>query len=161
MIVRSQDVPIFVERGAAALGLTGLDTLRERGSNLYELCDLGIGRCRLSIAGPAGLDLAADPNRRWRVASKYPVLTAAAFRAAGRCAEILKLGGTLETVPESGLADCIVDLVETGRTLKTHGLVELEVILEVTTRVVSAPSTYVRHHATIAPLVRRLMEAAP
>lgn len=160
MIVRSQDVPLFVERGACTLGITGLDTLRERGSDLFELLDLGIGICRLTLAGPPGLDFRGDPGRHWRVATKYPRLTGDAFARAGRAVEIVYLGGTLETAPEAGIADCIVDLVETGGTLRAHGLVEYEDILQVSSRLVAHPTRFCEDQPQLRELLPRLAAAA-
>lgn len=157
MIVRSQDVPLFVERAACTLGITGLDTLREQQPRLFELADLGIGRCRMSIAGPPDLDFAADPTRHWRVATKYPRLTAEAFEKAGRYYELVEIGGAMETAPESGIADCIVDLVETGRTLEAHGLVVYETILEVSSHLVANPTGFYRDRRTVADLLERLL----
>ncbi len=157
MIVRSQDVPLFVSRGACALGITGIDTLRERRSDLHELLDLGIGACRMSVAGPRSLDFHADPTRRWRVATKYPVLTAEAFERAGRYYDLVVMGGTLETAPEAGIADCIVDLVETGKTLAAHDLIVYEEIMSVTSRLICEPSAFYRQRDEIRVIVDRIM----
>lgn len=156
MIVRSSDVPLAVGRGAAALGISGLDTLVETGGELLELLDLGIARCRLCLAGPPGLDFAAQPDRTWRVASKYPNLTARAFAAAGRHCEVVPLGGAVETAPAAGLADVIVDLVDSGRTLKAHDLVIYEEILEVSSRLIAHPTAFFRERVVIADLLARL-----
>lgn len=159
MIVRSQDVPLFVERGACTLGVTGLDTLRETPRELFELLDLGIGRCRLCLAGPPELDFAAEPGRHWRIATKYVHLTEEAFAAAGRYAEIVYMGGTLETAPEAGIADAIVDLVETGGTLKAHGLVVHEDILHVSTRLIAGRTRLVEDRHRVAGLIEALADA--
>lgn len=159
MIVRSQDVPLFVERGACTLGVTGLDTLRETPRGLLELLDLGIGRCRLCLAGAPTLDFAAEPGRHWRIATKYVNLTRSAFAAAGRYAEIVYMGGTLETAPEAGIADAIVDLVETGGTLKAHGLVVHEDILHVSSRLIAGRSKFVEDRDRVTGLIGRLAAA--
>lgn len=158
MIVRSQDVPLYVARGACALGITGLDTVRERGAELYELMDLGIARCRMAVAGPPELDFLADRTRHWRVATKYPRITAEAFEERGRYFDLVYLGGTLETAPESGIADCIVDLVDTGATLAAHGLVTYETILDVSSRIVAHPTEFYRRRDAIGTLIERLDE---
>ncbi|RMF13509.1 MAG: ATP phosphoribosyltransferase [Candidatus Dadabacteria bacterium] len=156
LIVRSQDVPLVVSRGAAAIGITGYDTLREKGFDLFELLDLRIATCRMSLAGPRDLNLSADPNRLWRVASKYPRVTREAFERAGRYYEIVPLSGTLETAPETGLADCIVDLVDTGGTLRAHDLIEYEVLFEVSSRLVASRTGFFRFDGPIRDLVERL-----
>jgi len=137
--VRAFDVATFVAHGAAQLGIVGSDVLAEFGySELYAPVDLGIGHCRLSVAEPAALAATDDP-RGWshvRVATKYPHTAAAHFAARGVQAECVKLNGAMELAPMLGLAPRIVDLVSSGRTLKENGLVEVEVIAEVTSRLV-------------------------
>jgi ATP phosphoribosyltransferase len=134
--VRSFDVATFVAFGAAQLGIVGNDVLAEFAySELYSPVDLGIGRCRLSVAEPVGTPpIAAESHVR--VATKYPHLTQAHFAAQGIQAECVKLNGAMELAPLLGLAPRIVDLVSTGRTLKENGLVERETILEVTSRLI-------------------------
>jgi ATP phosphoribosyltransferase len=137
--VRAFDVATFVAHGAAQLGIVGSDVLAEFGySELYAPVDLGIGHCRLSVAEPAALAAHDDP-RGWshvRVATKYPHTAAAHFAARGVQAECVKLNGAMELAPMLGLAPRIVDLVSSGRTLKENGLVEVEVIAQVTSRLV-------------------------
>lgn len=137
--VRSFDVPTFVAFGAAELGIAGSDVLMEFNyPELYAPVDLGIGRCRLSVAEP--VDLAAgDEPQRWshvRVATKYPEVTKRYFAARGVQAECIKLNGALELAPSLGLSQRIVDLVQTGSTLKANGLVEVERIAEVSSRLI-------------------------
>jgi ATP phosphoribosyltransferase len=134
--VRSFDVATFVAFGAAQLGIVGNDVLAEFGySELYSPVDLGIGRCRLSVAEPVETP-PLQSESHVRVATKYPHLTAAHFAARGVQAECVKLNGAMELAPLLGLAPRIVDLVSTGKTLKENGLVERETILEVTSRLV-------------------------
>ncbi len=137
--VRSFDVATFVAFGAAHLGICGNDVLMEFGyPEIYAPLDLGIGRCRLSVAEPADLAAADDP-RRWshvRIATKYPEVTRRHFAARGVQAECVKLNGAMELAPSLGLASRIVDLVSTGSTLKANGLKEVEVITEVASRLV-------------------------
>jgi len=137
--VRAFDVATFVAHGAAQLGIVGSDVLAEFGySELYAPVDLGIGHCRLSVAEPAALAATDDP-RGWshvRVATKYPRLTAAHFARRGVQAECVKLNGAMELAPLLGLAPRIVDLVSSGRTLRENGLVEVEPIVDVTSRLV-------------------------
>ena len=137
--VRSFDVATFVAFGAAQLGVAGNDVLMEFDyPEIYAPLDLGIGHCRLSVAEPAELSQADDP-RRWshvRVATKYPHVTHEYFARRGVQAECIKLNGAMELAPTLGLCRRIVDLVSTGATLKANGLVEVEVIAEVTSRLV-------------------------
>ena len=137
--VRAFDVATFVAHGAAQLGIVGSDVIAEFDyAELYAPVDLGIGHCRVSVAEPAGLARDDDPTR-WshvRVATKYPNLTRRHFEARGVSAECVKLNGAMELAPTLGLADRIVDLVSTGRTLKDNGLVEVEVIAEVSARLI-------------------------
>ena len=131
LLAKPSDVPTYVEYGAAALGIVGLDTVREGGHDLYEPLSLGIGRCRLSLAGPAswrGRDLRLEPYLR--VASKYPRLAQDYFQQRDLSVEIIYLSGSIELAPVVGLADLLVDLVQSGRTLRENGLVELETIME-------------------------------
>lgn len=137
--VRAFDVATFVAHGAAQLGIVGSDVLAEFDySELYAPVDLGIGHCRLAVAEPAELAARDDP-RGWshvRVATKYPHVTRTHFAARGVQAETVKLNGAMELAPTLGLAPRIVDLVSSGRTLRENGLVEVEVIAEVASRLV-------------------------
>lgn len=133
-VIRAADVPTYVEFGAADLGIAGRDVLMEyNGNSLYELMDLKIARCRLSVAEPANLAAGDDP-RNWtrvRVATKYPNITRKHFAAKGIQTEIIKLYGSMELAPLVGLSDRIVDLVSSGNTLKANGLVEVEHIADI------------------------------
>lgn len=137
--VRAFDVATFVAHGAAQLGIVGSDVIEEFAySELYAPVDLGIGHCRISVAEPADLAAGDDP-RRWshvRVATKYPNLTRRHFEARGVQAECVKLNGAMELAPTLGLSSRIVDLVSSGRTLKDNGLVEIEVIAEISARLI-------------------------
>lgn len=137
--VRAFDVATFVAHGAAQLGIVGSDVIDEFGySELYAPVDLDIGHCRISVAEPAALAASDDP-RRWshvRVATKYPNLTRRHFEARGVQAECVKLNGAMELAPTLGLSSRIVDLVSSGRTLKDNGLVEVEVLAQVTARLI-------------------------
>jgi ATP phosphoribosyltransferase len=134
VVIRAADVPTYVEFGAADLGIAGRDVLMEYdGDSLYELMDLKIARCRLSVAEPANLAARDDP-RSWtrvRVATKYPRTTQRHFAAKGIQTDIIKLYGSMELAPLVGLSDRIVDLVSSGNTLKANGLVEVEHIADV------------------------------
>jgi len=137
--VRSFDVATFVAFGAAQLGIAGSDVLMEFDySELYAPLDLRIGKCRISVAEPIALAGSDDPSR-WshiRIATKYPHVTAQHFAARGVQAECIKLNGAMELAPSLGLCRLIVDLVSTGSTLRANGLVEVEHIADVTSRLV-------------------------
>ncbi len=131
VLAKPADVPVYVEYGAADLGIAGLDVLRESQRDLFEPLLLPIGYCRLVVAGPAGRSdrpLRLEPSPR--VATKFPRLTEDFFRRRGVSAEIIELSGSVELAPLVNLADLIVDLVQTGTTLRDNGLVELRTILE-------------------------------
>lgn len=152
--VRSFDVATFVAFGAAHLGIVGNDVLAEFGySELYAPVDLGIGRCRLSIAEAVGTPSLMGASHV-RVATKYPHLTQAHYAAQGLQAECVKLNGAMELAPLLGLAPRIVDLVSTGKTLKENGLVEREVILQVTSRLIVNRAAF-KTIPAVAALVQR------
>ncbi|CAN5741882.1 ATP phosphoribosyltransferase [soil metagenome] len=131
LVVKPGDVPVYVESGAADLGVTGTDVLRETGADVLEPLELGFGFCRLVVASPAG---AAYPQLAGgitaRVATKYPRLAQAHFGAAGRPVDIIQVNGAVEVAPLLHLSHWIVDLVDTGNTLRANGLLERETILE-------------------------------
>jgi ATP phosphoribosyltransferase len=138
MILRSQDVPTYVEYGAADMGVAGKDVLTEEKKDLYEPLDLGIGYCRMVVAEPGEMVKDDNPSH-WthiRVATKYPNITLKHFLEKGIQVELIKLYGSIELAPLLGLSERVVDLVETGETLKKTGLVEVETIMEVTSRLV-------------------------
>ncbi len=157
VMAKPSDVPTFVEYGAADLGVCGLDTLRESRRHVYEPLLLPFGRCRLSLAGPADrpdtpLRYASQP----RVVTKYPNLTADFFRARGVNAEIITLSGSVELGPLVGLADLIVDLVETGSTLRANGLIELRVIMESQAVLIVNRAAYHLKRDVIQPVLEAL-----
>ena len=160
--VRAFDVATFVAHGAAQLGIVGSDVLLEFDySELYAPVDLAIGHCRLSIAEPAAMAASDDP-REWshvRVATKYPNLTRKHFEARGVQAECVKLNGAMEIAPELGLSSRIVDLVSSGKTLKENGLVEVEVIAQVSARLIVNRAAFKTRAETIAPLVEAFRAA--
>ncbi len=159
--VRAFDVATFVAHGAAQLGVVGSDVLAEFAyPELYAPVDLRIGHCRLSVAEPAALAARDDP-RGWshvRVATKYPYVTARHFAARGVQAECVKLNGAMELAPTLGLAPRIVDLVSSGRTLRENGLVEVEVIAEVTSRLVVNRAA-MKTRGEVVPLVEAFRRA--
>lgn len=153
MVLRGADVATYVEHGIADLGMSGKDVLLEHGgSGLYEPLDLGIGRCRLSVAG-----LANEPSlpTRLRIATKFTNTAKRFYASRGIQADVIKLYGAMELAPVTGLAHRIVDLVETGNTLRANGLVELETIEEISTRLIVNEKAY----KTKYPAIRSLIEA--
>jgi ATP phosphoribosyltransferase len=141
--MRPSDVPTYVEAGVADIGVTGKDVLMEQSEReLYELVDLGYGRCRMVLATAAGPDRAAEALRRlgvMRIATKYPRVAARYFSQTGRQAEIVEVKGSVELAPVTGLAEGIVDLTATGTTLRENGLVVREDIAECTARLIANP----------------------
>jgi ATP phosphoribosyltransferase len=167
LLVKPVDVPTYVEHGVADFGIAGLDTLREQGRDLYEPIDLGIGRCRLVVAEPCDRPEHLRGLRRGmtvRVATKYPRTALFHYRSKGIQPVIIPLFGSVELGPVTGLADQIVDLVESGETLRQNQLVEVETIFEVTSRlIVNAASLRLKQPAvsrTIAALRRAVEPAA-
>jgi ATP phosphoribosyltransferase len=155
LVVRDGDVPTYVEYGAADVGIAGRDVLEEQGRDLYEPLDLGIGRCRLCVAEPEGRKPNGD-GHQLRYATKFPNLTRRHLEKKGEVADVIKLSGSVELGPITGLSDRIVDLVSTGETLREHHLREVETILPVTARlVVNRASLKVRRTA-IDGLLSRL-----
>jgi ATP phosphoribosyltransferase len=164
LLVKPVDVPTYVEHGIADFGIAGLDTLREQGRDLYEPVDLGIGRCRLVVAEPCDQPEPLRGLRRGmsvRVATKYPACAMFHYRSKGIQPIIIPLFGSVELGPVTGLADQIVDVVESGETLRQNQLVEVETIFEVSSRlIVNAASLRLKQPAvsqTIAAL-RRAVE---
>ena len=156
LFVKDADVPTYVEYGTADCGVAGRDVLLESGSDVYEPLDLGFGQCRLVVAGPSsGYPRASTV----RVATKYPNVAAAHFRAQGLSAEVVKLAGSVELAPSLGLADCIVDVVETGRTLRENGLAVMEEVAACSARLVVNPASFHARRADLGVLVERLREA--
>ena len=131
LVVKPGDVPVYVESGAADLGVTGTDVLRESGADVLEPLELGFGACRLVVATPADSAYPVLPGGiTARVATKYPRLAQAHFAAAGRPVDIIQVNGSVEVAPLLNLSHWIVDLVDTGNTLRANGLVERETILQ-------------------------------
>ena len=154
VIVRATDVPTYVEYGAADVGVAGKDVLLEHdGDGYYEPLDLGIARCRLMVAGPVG----APPEAgRLRVATKYAGITRRWFAERGVQAEVIKLYGSMELAPLVGLADRIVDLVDTGNTLRANGLAPLELICEITSRLIVNRAAMKTKHERVTALIAAL-----
>jgi len=152
LLVRSQDVATYVEHGIADLGVVGKDVLLEQDKKVYELLDLKFGYCRISLAGPQNHVKPAIQGSV-RVATKYTRITEAFFAGKGQDTEIIKLYGSVELGPITGLTHYIVDLVSTGQTLKENGLEELETIFESTARLICNRSSFVMRNQDIQNIV--------
>ncbi|MDY0185686.1 MAG: ATP phosphoribosyltransferase [Desulfuromonadaceae bacterium] len=153
--VRATDVPTYVEYGCADIGVVGKDTLLEQGKDLYEPLDLNFGYCRLVVAEPRDADKNGDPTR-WsniRVATSYPNLTEKYFSSKGIQVELIKLYGSIELAPLVGLSERIVDLVSTGATLRDNGMVEVETIAEITTRLIVNRASMKTKHKRIRKII--------
>jgi ATP phosphoribosyltransferase len=161
LVIRATDVPVFVGHGAADLGIVGKDTLLEYdGAGLYEPLDLGIARCRLMVAERADAPVAQMPSgRRLRIATKYERTAHRHYAAKGQQVEIIKLYGSMELAPLVGLADCIVDLVDTGSTLAANGLVAVEHIADVSSHLVVNQASMKMKHAAVTAIIGLLANA--
>lgn len=156
LIIRAADVPTYVERGAAELGIAGKDVLLEYdGNGLYEPLDLGIARCRMMLIG---LKASAPVTDRPRVATKYTNITRNYFAGRGRQVELIKLYGSMELAPLLGLSDWIVDLVDTGNTVRANGLVTLAPISDISARLVVNKAAMKMKHGLIKPMIDQLSE---
>jgi ATP phosphoribosyltransferase len=162
--MRPSDVPTYVEAGAADVGITGKDVLLEQSDRMvYELLDLGYGRCRMVLAGRRGDESLGESQRRlgmMRIATKYPRVAERHFEASGRQIEAIEVKGSVELAPLTGLADGIVDLVATGRTLEENDLEVREEIVECTARFVANRVAHKLRAAEVDALTGRLREAA-
>jgi ATP phosphoribosyltransferase len=158
--MRPSDVPTYVEHGSADLGITGKDVLLEQSHrNVYELLDLGYGRCRIVVAAREGGDAIADALRRLgrvRIATKYPRVAAGHFARTGRQAEIVEVKGSVELAPLTGLVDGIVDLTATGRTLDENGLRAVEEIGVSTARLIANPVAHKLKAGQIDALIEQV-----
>lgn len=153
ILAKPMDVPTYVEHGVADLGIAGKDVMLEEDRDVYELLDLKISKCYLAVAGLPNTTMS---NVAPKIATKYPKVAAAYFRQQGEQVEIIKLNGSIELAPIIGLADRIVDIVSTGRTLVENGLVEYEQIVGITSRLIVNPVSYQIKDQRISELVERL-----
>jgi len=166
VLVRATDVPTYVAQGGADVGVVGLDTLIEHaaetcGHDLYQPIDLHIAKCRLSVAVRADFDYASAVKQgsRLRVATKYTHAAREFFASKGVHVDLIKLYGSMELAPLTGLADAIVDLVSTGNTLKANHLVEVEHIMDISSRLVVNPASLKLKRETLQPLVQAIRDA--
>ncbi|KML05278.1 ATP phosphoribosyltransferase [Rossellomorea marisflavi] len=153
ILAKPMDVPTYVEHGVADLGIAGKDVMLEEERDVYELLDLRISDCYLAVAGLPDTKMSDVAPK---IATKYPNVASSYFREQGEQVEIIKLNGSIELAPLIGLADRIVDIVSTGRTLKENGLVEFETIVDITSRLIVNPVSYRMKDEKIEDLVDRL-----
>jgi len=159
ILAKPADVPTYVEYGAADLGVVGKDTLLEEGRQLYEVIDLGFGKCRMCVAGPAELKGKLDTIPSKRVGTKYPNITRKYFEGVKKeSVEIIKLNGSVELAPLIGLSEVIVDIVESGRTLYENGLDVLETVADISARVVVNRVSMTMKADEIKPMIAKLKE---
>jgi len=146
-----------VARGVADLGVCGKDILMEEAPDVYELLDLGIGRCRMDVA--ARKPFVDDPSRTLRVATKFPRVARQHYEAAGRDIDVIKLSGSIELAPLLNLSDVIVDIVETGTTLRENGLDSVETLFDISARLIAGRAAYQFKQQEIETLMNRMREA--
>jgi ATP phosphoribosyltransferase len=156
LVLRSSDIATYVAHGAADLGIVGSDVLDEDARDLYEPLDLAIGRCRMIVAERADAPVDDKSQIHLRVGTKYPRTTAAYLASRGVTAQIIKLSGAIELAPLTGLCDRIVDITQTGETLRQNGLVEIDTITEVSTKLVANPASFKLDDGAIADLIARV-----
>ena len=158
LFVKDMDVPTYVEYGVADCGIAGRDVLLETDSDVYEPLDLGFGRCRLVVARPRGRGSEARSSTL-RVATKYPKVAGAHFLERGISVEVVRLAGSVELAPGLGLSDCIVDVVETGRTLEENGLEQVEDVAASSARLIVNRASYHARRDEVGRLVDTLGKA--
>jgi ATP phosphoribosyltransferase len=151
-LVKSPDVPIYVEKGAADIGIVGKDVLLEHPAQVYEMLNLNIGRCKMCVAGFK--DRPISFGKKLVVGTKYPVIAKNYFRTKGQLVDIIKINGSVELAPLIGLSDCIVDIVESGNTLKENGLTVLEEICEISSRLIVNQVSLKTKHELIDPIIK-------
>ena len=155
--VKPSDVAIYVERGAADIGVAGKDILLEYQPDVYELLDLNVGKCRMAVAAPAGFR--DDPNRTLRVATKFSRIARDYYSSIGRDIDIIHLNGSIEIAPILGLSDVIVDIVETGTTLRENNLVVQETVFPISARLIANKAIFKFKSEAIQKLVKALRES--
>lgn len=155
IVTRSADVPTYVENGVADIGVTGKDTIEEYGGAMgfYELLDLGIGKCHMMTAGPVGVP---EPNGVLRVATKFVNIARAYYHKQGRQVSLIKLSGAMEIAPLLNLSDTIVDIVDTGNTLKANGLEARDMICDISTRLIVNRASMKTKFDEVQALLRKL-----
>lgn len=159
LLVKPSDVPVYVERGVADIGIVGKDTLLEAGRSVYEMLDLGFGRCRLCIAGFPKERERSVTAANLRVATKYPSIAANFYGAKGVPIDVIELNGSVELAPLVGLSDVILDIVESGSTLRENGLLVLEEICGISARLIVNRVSLKTKGGRIKPLIEAMREA--
>ncbi|GAB3045926.1 ATP phosphoribosyltransferase [Virgibacillus ainsalahensis] len=155
--VKAVDVPTYVEKGAADIGIVGKDNILEAQVDIYEMLDLKLGKCRFVVAGKEGQEL--KRNQKLTIASKYPSIAKSHFQKSGQPIETVKLNGSVELAPLIGLADYIVDIVETGTTIKENGLAILEEIENISTRLIVNKASFATKSNAINPFINKLQSS--
>ncbi len=155
--VKPSDVAIYVERGAADIGVAGKDIIEEYSPNVYELLDLNMGKCRMAVAAPKGFK--DDPNRTLRAATKFKNIASKYYASKSRDIDIIELNGSIEIAPILGLSDVIVDIVETGTTLLENDLEPIENIMKISARLISNQTSYRFKNSEILKLKQALSDA--
>ena len=155
--VKPSDVPVYVERGAADVGIAGKDILAESGAKVYELLDLGFGKCRMAVAAKKGF--CDDTDRTLRVATKFVNIASKHYAGKGRSIDIIPLHGSIELAPIMGLSDVIVDIVESGKTLKENNLEVIEEFMPISARLIVNQAAYKFKESEIAKMLSALEEA--
>lgn len=162
LILRNHDVPIYVERGAADLGVIGRDVLLEQGRDVYEPLDLKVAPCRLMVAAPEGMTWADLTGRiSLRVATKFPAITTRFFEQMGVQAKIIRLYGNVEIAPATGVADLVVDLVDTGGTLRANGLAPIREIFSATARLIANRASLKTNYKKMSAIIEQLKGVIP
>lgn len=159
--VKPSDVSVYVERGAADMGVVGSDILREHSPEVYELLDMGVGVCRMAMAAPRGFEYPS--SRPLRVATKFPNIASRYYAGQGRDIDIIKLNGSVEIAPLLGLSDVIVDIVETGKTLRENGLEAYETILPISARLIANKAAFQFKNQAVSGVhssLKKITEAA-
>ncbi|WP_087974473.1 ATP phosphoribosyltransferase [Oceanobacillus rekensis] len=157
IFVKAIDVPTYVDKGAADIGIVGKDNILESQADVYELLDLGIGKCKFAVAGKE--EQALEQSRHLTIATKYPNIAKKHFDKKGQSIEVVKLNGSVELAPLIGMADYIVDIVETGNTLKENGLTVLEDIEQISTRLIVNKASFATKSAEVQQLISQLKSA--
>ena len=162
LILRNHDVPIYVERGAADLGVIGRDVLLEQGRDVYEPLDMKVAPCRLMVAAPEGITWADLTGRiSLRVATKFPAITTRFFEQMGVQAKIIRLYGNVEIAPATGVADLVVDLVDTGGTLRANGLTPIREIFSATARLIANRASLKTNYKKMSAIIEQLKGVIP
>ena len=159
LLVKPSDVAIYVEYGAADIGVVGKDILLDGNPDVYEVLDLGIGKCRICVAGPE--DYVEDRETVLRVATKFTTVAKKYYSSLNREIQIIKLNGSIELAPILGLTDVIVDIVESGRTLKENHLKVLETIVPISARLIANRASYLFKNEIITSITQKLQEVLP